>query len=385
MEKKILLRYGELTLKGKNRESFIKKLRQNLENIMEGEVVCKFDRGYLEYSQKNIENLAYIFGLSSYSVITITANDFESIQQAILEELKDKNFETFKVDTKRSNKNYPLTSSEVSQKIGGFVLKNTENKKVAMYNPDLTIFLELRGDNCYVFSNWHQTRGGMPVGITGKTLHLISGGIDSPVAANLLQKRGLVVDYLNFITPPHTDENTTRKVEEIIQQLTKFQSHATLFQVNYTKIMNYIALISQQKYKITLMRRSFYRIASQIANKYNYLSLSNGENIAQVASQTLESMAVINEVTNMPIFRPLLTFDKLETIKIAQEIHTLEISNQKACETCELFAPKEPVTKPQLNDVLRVEQELPLLAQLEQEAVETVSIFKFKNTLNETN
>ncbi|MGX9358166.1 tRNA uracil 4-sulfurtransferase ThiI [Mycoplasma sp. 128] len=385
MEKKILLRYGELTLKGKNRESFIKKLRQNLENIMEGEVVCKFDRGYLEYSQKNIENLAYIFGLSSYSVITITANDFESIQQAILEELKDKNFETFKVDTKRSNKNYPLTSSEVSQKIGGFVLKNTENKKVAMYNPDLTIFLELRGDNCYVFSNWHQTRGGMPVGITGKTLHLISGGIDSPVAANLLQKRGLVVDYLNFITPPHTDENTTRKVEEIIQQLTKFQSHATLFQVNYTKIMNYIALISQQKYKITLMRRSFYRIASQIANKYNYLSLSNGENIAQVASQTLESMAVINEVTNMPIFRPLLTFDKLETIKIAQEIHTLEISNQKACETCELFAPKEPVTKPQLKDVLRVEQELPLLAQLEQEAVETVSIFKFKNTLNETN
>ncbi|MGX9395566.1 tRNA uracil 4-sulfurtransferase ThiI [Mycoplasma sp. 1573] len=385
MEKKILLRYGELTLKGKNRESFIKKLRQNLENIMEGEVVCKFDRGYLEYSQKNIENLAYIFGLSSYSVITITANDFESIQQAILEELKDKNFETFKVDTKRSNKNYPLTSSEVSQKIGGFVLKNTENKKVAMYNPDLTIFLELRGDNCYVFSNWHQTRGGMPVGITGKTLHLISGGIDSPVAANLLQKRGLVVDYLNFITPPHTDENTTRKVEEIIQQLTKFQSHATLFQVNYTKMMNYIALISQQKYKITLMRRSFYRIASQIANKYNYLSLSNGENIAQVASQTLESMAVINEVTNMPIFRPLLTFDKLETIKIAQEIHTLEISNQKACETCELFAPKEPVTKPQLKDVLRVEQELPLLAQLEQEAVETVSIFKFKNTLNETN
>ncbi|MGX9340641.1 tRNA uracil 4-sulfurtransferase ThiI [Mycoplasma sp. 4044] len=385
MEKKILLRYGELTLKGKNRESFIKKLRQNLENIMEGEVVCKFDRGYLEYSQKNIENLAYIFGLSSYSVITITANDFESIQQAVLEELKDKNFETFKVDTKRSNKNYPLTSSEVSQKIGGFVLKNTENKKVAMYNPDLTIFLELRGDNCYVFSNWHQTRGGMPVGITGKTLHLISGGIDSPVAANLLQKRGLVVDYLNFITPPHTDENTTRKVEEIIQQLTKFQSHATLFQVNYTKIMNYIALISQQKYKITLMRRSFYRIASQIANKYNYLSLSNGENIAQVASQTLESMAVINEVTNMPIFRPLLTFDKLETIKIAQEIHTLEISNQKACETCELFAPKEPVTKPHLKDVLRVEQELPLLAQLEQEAVETVSIFKFKNTLNETN
>ncbi|MBN0919633.1 tRNA uracil 4-sulfurtransferase ThiI [[Mycoplasma] gypis] len=379
MNKKILLRYGELTLKGKNRDTFIKKLHDNLAQKMTGEVITTFDRGYLEYSEENIENLKYIFGLSSYSIIYEVQAEMEAIENQILELIKDKEFKTFRVDTKRSNKNFPLTSSEMNQKMGGFILSKFENKQVIMKNPDLVVYLEIRNDKCFVFTDVIYTRGGMPVGITGKTLHLISGGIDSPVAANLMQKRGLVVDYLNFITPPHTDDMTTKKIEDIVKLLTKYQTKSTLFQVNYTKIMNYLALTSSQRYKITLMRRSFYRIAQKLAEKYHYLALSNGENIAQVASQTLESINVIQQVTNLPIFRPVLCYDKIETIRIAEEIGTLEISNVKACETCELFAPKDPVTKPKLDDVMKAEFDLQRLLELEQEAVDNVQIFKFEN------
>ncbi|QJG67193.1 tRNA uracil 4-sulfurtransferase ThiI [Mycoplasma phocoenae] len=379
MNQKILLRYGELTLKGKNKINFIKKLHKNLEAKMIGEVITTHDRAYLEYNEKNIEQLNFIFGLSSYSIVYETEANMDKISELILKVAKSEKFKTFKVDTKRSNKNFPLTSQEISMKLGSYILKNIENISVQMIKPDVTFFVEIRNNVAYVFGSYIYTRGGMPVGVTGKTLHLMSGGIDSPVAANLMQKRGLIVDYLNFITPPHTDFLTTQKVDALIQQITKYQLHSRLFQINYTKVMNYISLTSNQKYKITLMRRSFYRIADKIAKKYHYESLSNGENLAQVASQTLESINVIQQVTNMPIFRPLISFDKLETIKIAEQIGTYDISIQKACETCELFAPKEPTTKPSIDEVLKLEAELPRLEELENEAIEKLEIKKFNS------
>ncbi|QJR44082.1 tRNA uracil 4-sulfurtransferase ThiI [Mycoplasma miroungirhinis] len=377
--KKILLRYGELTLKGKNRINFIKVLENNLIKKMEGEVIVTFDRAFISFTENNIEKLKYIFGLSSFSIVEEIDTSWENIVNRVLNEAKQTNFQSFRIQTKRSDKKFMYSSQETNEKLGAVILKTFTNSYVQLKNPDLTIYVEIRANKSFVFSNYTYTRGGMPVGISGKTLHLMSGGIDSPVAANLMQKRGLIVDFINFITPPHTDYFTTKKVEDLINEITKYQLKSTLFQINYTKVMNYLALVSNQKYKITLMRRSFYRIAEAIANKFHYFALSNGENLAQVASQTLESINVIQEVTNLPIFRPLVSFDKNDTIKIAEQIHTYEISIRRACETCELFAPKEPITKPNLQEVLKLEQELPRLKELETEAIENVQIFHFHN------
>ncbi|ENY53704.1 Thiamine biosynthesis protein ThiI [Metamycoplasma alkalescens 14918] len=377
-EKEILIRYGELTLKGNNKKDFIKQLKNNLEIYIEkNELKIEYDRAFCKYSQKNLEALKYIFGISSYSVVYKTSTNLLDIEKIVEKLAKKNNFDSFAIKARRHNKNYPMTSSELNIYFGNFISRNFFNKKVDLMNPNLLIYIEIRDKFSYVFTNYIDGLGGMPVSSSGRTLHLISGGIDSPVAANLLQKRGLKIAFLNFITPPHTDEKTTRKIDEIITLLTKYQGSATLFQVNYTKIMNYIGLVSNQKYKICLMRRSFYRIAEKIANKYGIKAISNGENLAQVASQTLESIYTISEVCNLPIFRPLLSFDKNETIKIAEKIGTMAISIQKACETCELFAPDFPVTKPNREDAKKLENELIYLEKLENEIIDEIEIKKF--------
>ncbi|WP_330463467.1 tRNA uracil 4-sulfurtransferase ThiI [Metamycoplasma gateae] len=376
--KEILIRYGELTLKGENKKDFINQLRRNIElYIPKEELKVEYDRAFCKYSVKNLKSLKYIFGISSYSIVYKTSTNLDDIEKLVIEVAKENSFNSFAINSRRHNKNYPLNSSQLNMHFGGIILSNFSDKKVNLTNADLTIYIEIRDKYTYVFSNYINGLGGMPVSSSGRVLHLISGGIDSPVAANLLQKRGLKVAFLNFITPPHTDEKTTQKIDDIISLLTKYQGSSTLFQINYTKIMNYIGLVSNQKYKITLMRRSFYRIAQKIAEKYNIKALSNGENLAQVASQTLESIYTISEVSNLPIFRPLLTFDKNETIKIANDIKTMDISIQKACETCELFAPKFPVTKPNREEVKKLEEELEKLNQLEDEVINEIIIKKF--------
>lgn len=377
-EKEILIRYGELTLKGENKKDFINQLRKNLElYIPKNELKVEYDRAFCKFSESNLNSLRYIFGISSYSIVYKTSNELKDIEQLVLRIARENTFKSFAIKARRHNKNYKLTSSELNMHFGGLILNNFENKTVDLTNADLFIYIEVRDKYTYVFSNYIDGLGGMPVSSSGRVLHLISGGIDSPVAANLLQKRGLKVDFLNFITPPHTDEKTTQKIDQIIQNLTKYQGSSTLFQINYTKLMNYIGLVSNQKYKITLMRRSFHRIAQKIAEKYNIKALSNGENLAQVASQTLESIYTISEVCNLPIFRPLLTFDKNETIKIAEKLGTMEISIQKACETCELFAPRFPVTKPTREEARKLENELDQIKKIEDEIIEQVEIKKF--------
>ncbi|WP_369085875.1 tRNA uracil 4-sulfurtransferase ThiI [Metamycoplasma spumans] len=378
MYQKILIRYGELTLKGDNKKDFIQQLKKNLAMyIQKDDIKVEYDRAFIKYSPENFEALKYIFGISSYSPVFEVKNNLEDIEEVVKNIIKEKTFNSFAIDARRHNKNFHMSSSELNMHFGGVVLKNTENKTVNLKSPDLKIYIEIRDYSAYIFIDYVYGLGGMPVFSSSKTLHLISGGIDSPVAAHLLQKRGLEVVFLNFITPPHTDKLTTDKIDRIINQITKYQGQATLYQINYTKIMNYIGLVSNQKYKITLMRRSFYRIANKIANKFNIKAISNGENLAQVASQTLESIYTISEVCDLPIFRPLLSFDKNETIKIAEKIDTMEISIQRACETCELFAPKNPVTKPNREEARRLEEELNLLDQLEDEVINEMQIKKY--------
>ncbi len=370
MYEKILIRYGELTLKGKNRDSFITQLARNIKVITGEYPEIKYDRMFLSYSEYNIKKLQYVFGITSYSPVIFCENNIEKITNNAIK-LVDKKNKTFKISASRNNKKFDFTSAEINQKVGAAVLKYCPWVKVDVHNPDCNVNIEVRSDKTYLFSKNYSALGGLPVGISGSTLHLMSGGIDSPVAAFELMKRGLRVHFISFVSPPQTDEKTINKIKSLVSVLSKYQGKSNLYLANYSKLMNYISFTSNEAYKINLMRRSFYRIASKFAKKQNIIVLSNGENLGQVASQTIESLSTIANASDLLILRPILANDKIETINIAKHIGTYDISIEKAKETCELFAPKNPVTKPNLSTSIRLENELSNLNNLEQELLES--------------
>ncbi len=374
MYNKILVRYGELSLKGKNKMSFVRQLKTNMNKIHNLFPVTTFDRMYLDYSEKNMEALKYVVGISSYSPVTEVKTDHEDIKKCIKEFVKDKTG-TFKIKARRSWKKFPKNSNQINNEMGEFVLKNS-SLTVDIKKPKYMIEIEIHQKSTYIFYTKEKGIGGFPVGINGRVLHLLSGGIDSPVAAFQLIKRGIHVDYLAFITPPQTDETTISKIKQIIKLLSKYQGPATLYLANYTILMEALSMMQKQSYKITLMRRSFYRIASTIAKRYDYNTFSNGENVGQVASQTLESLTTIQDVTNYPVLRPILTNDKLETIDLAIKIGTYQISIIEAKETCELFAPKKPVIKPTIETAKECEKEYPDILELEEKLIKKMKIIK---------
>ncbi len=374
MYETILIRFGELSTKGKNKMSFVRKLEKNIKKLMGVEPEVLFDRMFLKYSEDNMEGLQRIFGISSYSPVMSVDTDMESIKAAALTlAQKFSDAKTFKIAAKRHWKKFDKTSQELNGLLGGYILENTD-LTVNVKKPDLKIEVEVRNGKSYVFCERVQGLGGYPVGINGKVLHLISGGIDSPVAAFELMKRGLHVDYLSFITPPFTDNKTREKITEIVNLLNKYQGKSYIYRLTYTDLMHTIGLTSKQSYKITLMRRSFYRIASKIAQSRGFLAIANGENIGQVASQTLESIHTIQEQATLPVLRPILTADKIETINKGIQIGTYEISIVQASETCELFAPKAPVTKPTPETAYKLEEEFGNLLELEDKCMEGMEI-----------
>jgi thiamine biosynthesis protein ThiI len=259
--------------------------------------------------------------------------------------------------------------------MGEFVLNNS-NLTVKIKNPDYTIQIEVHEKSTYIFHEKEVAIGGLPVGINGRVLHLTSGGIDSPVAAFELIKRGIHVDFLAFVTPPQTDELTVDKIKKIITLLSKYQGHSSLYLGKYTILMEALAMMTKQSYKIILMRRSFYRIASTMVERYGYNTFSTGENLGQVASQTLESLTTIQEVTRYPVLRPVLTNDKNDTINLGIKIGTYEISIIPANETCELFAPKKPVIKPTIETAKYCEEEYPDILELEDKLINKINIIK---------
>ncbi len=380
MYNKILVRYGELSLKGKNKMTFIRTLARNIKktcNIKEEDVVVSFDRIYLNYSMETMENLKYVFGISSFSGVYVCKSNVADIEDT-LKKLFNPDSKTFKCISRRSFKDFEMSSMEMNNYFGSFILKNT-NYKVQIKNPDDEFNIEVHKEYTYIFSNKIPGLGGLPVGTAGRVIHLISGGIDSPVAAFEMMKRGVRVDFLSFLTPPHTDAKTMEKVDQIIATLTQYQGSSKLYSFNYTDLMNYIGLTSKQSYKIILMRRSFYRIASILASENDYLGISNGENLGQVASQTLEAMSVVQTQAQIPVYRPLLTYDKLEIIKKGIAINTYNTSIIKASEACELFAPANPATKPSVKIAENLEEELShLIAMEEQGLLEKIEIKYFK-------
>ncbi len=354
MEKLIIIKYGELTTKKENINLFINTLKQNIKEKLKNENVdIRFDKGRMFIRVLNdnfdviIEKLKEVFGIHEIVIgYELKSLDLEEIKKELLTLLKNKEFKTFKVETKRSNKKIPHISTEISREVGGFILKNKENTKVDVHNPELMIHLELRNTESYIYFERVEGLGGYPVSTLGKGVLMLSGGIDSPVAGYMAIKRGVKLEALYFESPPHTSIEAKNKVMELAKVLSKYNNEIKVHVIHFTEIQEAIYKNIPHEYLITIMRRMMYRIAEIIANRCNAKILVNGESIGQVASQTLTSMKAINEVVSIPVIRPLACFDKLEIINIAQKINTYETSILPFEDCCTIFVPKHPVINP---------------------------------------
>ena len=367
MDKVIIIKYGELSTKKDNINFFLQQLKKNIANSLENyEHNISFDRGrmFIETSASNLDKvinkLKNIFGIHEIIIGYRSKRlDIVSIKEDILELIRDLNFKTFKVETKRSDKSYPLKSLEVSKIIGGHILKNKDNISVDVHHPEILVHIEIRKEEILYYFNSIKGLGGYPVGTQGKGLLMLSGGIDSPVAGYLGIKRGVKIEAIYFESPPHTSEMAKEKVIKLCQVLAKYNGNIKLHIINFTEIQESILKNINYEYLITIMRRMMYRISAIIAHNNKCNIILNGESIGQVASQTLTSMRVINEVVKMPVIRPVACFDKLEIIELAQKIGTFNISTLPYEDCCTVFVPEHPVINPSSKKALEYEALIP--------------------------
>ena len=362
----IIVRYGELTLKSGNRNEFLKKLtkniRYNLQDLSGFHIQTKRDRMYIhldnnEDIEEIIKKLKRIPGIHNFSPVLRSSLDTEEAKKVIdnlLQTKLDKEY-TFKIQTKRPNKNFEFHTNELNNIFGSHVLVNYKNLKVNVKKPDFIINVEVRNEGIFIFTDFIKGAGGFPVNTSSKALLLLSGGIDSPVAAHTLQVKGVEVEMIHFQSPPFTSQDALQKIFDLTIKLSEVVGKIKIHVVNFTKLQTEIVKRVPSNYTMTSTRRFMLRIAEEIAKKEGCLALATGESLGQVASQTLESMNCINEVTNLPILRPLLTMDKVDIIKIAQEINTLEISNLPFEDCCTIFTPKAPKTRPRLEKIKKYE------------------------------
>ncbi len=364
MEKMILIKYGELTTKKGNRNMFIKILTKNIEEMLREynvHIVKNRVRMFIEVLDGKFDEvvlkLQKVFGLHSIVICEkVNTKEIEEIKKISLELLKKEVFHTFKVVTDRADKTYPINSMEVSRQVGGYLLKYLENKKVDIHHPEMTLHIEIRPDGTYFYTKEIEGIGGYPVGIQGKGMLMLSGGIDSPVALYLALKRGVQIECIYFDSPPHTSLEAKNKVLKLASILNEYSGHIKVHIVPFTKLQEAIFKNCDPTYMITIMRRMMYRISERLAKKRNCKIIINGESIGQVASQTLSSMSVINEVTNMPVIRPVACMDKLEIIRLSEKIGTYETSILPYEDCCTIFVPKHPVIHPDLKKAKEMEQ-----------------------------
>ena len=358
MNRVVLIKYGELTTKKGNRKFFINTLYQNLKkklNNFDVKISRDISRMYIEFSEQELElvleKLNQVFGVHSYQIAYKIETDIEKIKELAVEVMNEKNG-TFKVETRRANKNFPIQSIEFSRQVGGLVLKNNSHLTVDVHNPDTTLTIEILERFTYLYTDIYYGLGGYPVGVQSKGMLMLSGGIDSPVAGWMALKRGVKIDAVYFEAIPHTSLEARYKVIELSRKLCKYCDSIKLHIVPFTNIQEAIYKECNPEYCITIMRRMMYRIMEKLAKKNKGLVIINGESIGQVASQTLTSMSVINSVTNMPVIRPVACLDKLEIIDIAKKIDTYDISILPYEDCCTVFVPKHPVINPSLQECL---------------------------------
>ena len=369
MEDHILIRYGELSLKKTNRRQFVQKVTNSIKRALKDFEALEYEsRGMRFYihlhntpSTDVIKALQRIPGLYSFSVVERSNSNIDDIcvsaKSLVENELKEGK-KTFKVETNRADKNFPMTSLEISKEVARYLFKNIPNLQADVHNPDFTLDLDVRVEGAFLFTKTYMGMGGLPAGSLGRATLMISGGIDSVVAGYLTIKKGVSIDAIHYASPPYTSDMALQKVIdllEIIAPYTEYQS-INLYVVPFTKLQSAIYEHVREDYGITIMRRMMYRIGERITNERGNLAIVNGENIGQVASQTLESMNTINSVVKIPVIRPLATFDKSEITDIAVKIGTYETSIKPYEDCCTVFVPKHPQIKPMIKIAEREEQ-----------------------------
>ena len=362
MEKILMIKYAELTTKKDNRNFFINTLEKNIKSSLSDlniEIIKDYYRMFIisndyEETIKRLKNICGIYEI--VPCIKDTDTSLENICELAKSLIKVDT--TFKVVTNRSDKSYPIPSMELSRKVGAYLLKNVNNLSVDVHNPKVFINIELRKEGVYIYTEGFKGMGGYPTGTLGKALLMLSGGIDSIVAGYLTMKRGVKLDFIYFESLPHTSLEAREKVINLAKILKKFGNTGKLYVIPFTEIQESIYKELDPTYMITIMRRMMYRIAERVAKYTNSNAIINGESIGQVASQTLTSIKVVNDVTNYPIIRPLASFDKLEIIEIAKKIGSYDISILPYEDCCTIFVPPHPVINPNLDYARELESKL---------------------------
>ena len=384
MKKIILIKFGELTTKKSNRMTFVNLLENNIKVMLKNyeiKIIKNRVRMFIEVINDNdfeiiVEKLKKVFGIHSIVICYEVDTNIDTIKENCLNISKDINFKTFKVETKRSNKQFPISSMEFNNIIGGLLLKNIQNIKVDVHNPEYILKIEIRDSKTYIYSKEIAGIGGYPVGVQGKGLLMLSGGIDSPVAGYMAMKRGVKIECVYFESPPHTSLMARNKVIDLVKKLCDYQGEIKLHIIKFTDIQENIYRNINADYMITIMRRMMYRISTNIMDKRNCKVLINGESIGQVASQTLTSMRVINDVTNYPVIRPVACLDKIEIIEISKKIGTYDISILPYEDCCTIFLPKHPVINPNLDLAIKYENSFDYNVLLEDaiKNIETITV-----------
>lgn len=381
MEKVILVRYGEISLKGLNKSYFIDLLLNNIKGSLKGLKDLKVEKIQGRYIvrvcnedfENAMERLKKMFGIVSISPACCITKDMESIKNTSLELMDNiEGNKSFKVQSRRADKKFELNSMELSSEIGAHILRNSSKFKVDVNNPEIKLYIEIR-EKAYIYNEIIQCPGGLPVGCSGTGTLMLSGGIDSPVAGYMMAKRGVKVIAVHFHSYPYTSERAKEKVISLAKILSQYTGNITLYNVSFTEIQQEILMKCNERYTTILMRRLMMKIAEKIASTQGSKSLISGESLGQVASQTMESLLATNDSVNLPVFRPLIGLDKNEIIEIAQRIGTFETSILPYEDCCTIFVPKHPETKPKLEKVLAEEEKLDV-DQLLDEAVKTAEI-----------
>ncbi|UMZ75073.1 tRNA uracil 4-sulfurtransferase ThiI [Natranaerofaba carboxydovora] len=366
----MLVRYGEISLKGKNRSEFEDRLVTNINNSLKGLDKRKINKTYgriyvelkgtKEDADEVSDRLSKVFGIVSVSPAVLAPLDVEKIKDISLQVLKDsyKPGMSFKIDCKRSHKKFHKDSMEMNQILGTHILTNVDNLEVDVKNPDVTINVEIRENGAFIYSRAIDGPKGLPVGVTNKGILLLSGGIDSPVAGYLAMKRGIEVIGLHFTSPPFTSERSVEKVKDIAKEICKHGGRFKLYTNYFTQIQKAIQEKVNARMRVTIMRRYMYRIAQEVAKKEKAQAIITGENVGQVASQTLESINAISNVVDIPVIRPVACLDKQEITDLSKKIDTFSISTRPYEDCCTLFLPKKPETRPKINALQKEEERL---------------------------
>lgn len=379
MKTRILIRYGELSTKGRNKKMFTQKLASNIKKALveypQVKVIPDYDFMYLDLHEAPeeavIEKVKPIFGIQSISPVYIIEKDMEVAKKVVLDLLSQEDLEgkTFKIMTKRSDHTFEMDTNQINLFLGDAVLETYPEIKVQLKQPDITVRIDVRREHLMVSLKTIQGAGGLPVGTSGRAMLMLSGGIDSPVAGYLAMKRGMEIQCVHFASPPYTSPQALEKTKLLAAKIARFGGSIQFLTVPFSRIQEEIKKKVPEAYLMTIMRRFMLRITDQLRENARALAIANGESVGQVASQTLDSMVAINDVTNTPIIRPVATMDKLDIIKVAEEIDTFELSIQPFEDCCTVFAPPSPKTKPKLEKARQYEARLDIEG-LIKEAVE---------------